>query len=144
MDWKQYVSTTALVVSIGSCALSYNLSQQSAITSVQPVLVFQYNTRSGWSVRNVGNGPALDVLVAMKTDDRADWTQPMRIPPLPKDSEFGLKKWDVYTSARTLGATYSDIRRRIYSTTCTDDLSAVDEGNSLRIWLDSEIKRHWK
>jgi hypothetical protein len=92
----------------------------------------------------VGNGPALDVLVAMKTDDGADWTQPMRIPPLSKDGEFALQKWPVYTNARTLGATYNDIQQRAYSTTCTDDLSAIHEGNALRTWSNSEIKRHWK
>jgi hypothetical protein len=144
MDWKQYVSVAALVVSIGSCALSYNLSRSSAITSVRPVLTFQFDVNSGWSIRNVGNGPALDVLVAMKTDDGTDWTQPMRIPPLSKDGEFGLQKWGVYTNARTLGATYTDIQRRTYSTTCTDDLSAIHEGNALRVWSDAEIRRHWK
>jgi len=144
MDWKQYVSVAALVVSIGSCTLSYNLSRQSAITSVRPVLVFQFDVNNGWSVRNVGSGPALDVLVAMRTDDSSDWTQPMRIPPLPKDGEFGLQKWSVYTTARTLGATYGDIQQRTYSTTCTDDLSTVHEGNALRTWSDPEIKRHWK
>jgi len=144
MDWTKYVSAVALVVSIGSFGLSYNLSRQSAITSVRPVLVFQFDVNNGWSVRNVGNGPALDVLVAMKTDDRADWTQPMRIPPLSKDGEFGLQKWGIYTDARTLGATYRDVQQRTYSTTCTDDLSTIHERNALRTWSDSEIRRHWK
>src|SRR5262245_55869944 len=99
MDWTKYVSVVALVVSVGSFGLSYNLSRQSAITSVRPVLVFQFDVNNGWSVRNVGNGPALDVLVAMKTHETADWTQPMRVPPLSKDGEFGLQKWDVYINA---------------------------------------------
>ena len=103
MDWTKYVSAIALVVSVGSFGLSYNLSHESAITSVRPVLVYQFDERKGWSVRNVGNGPALDVIVAMKKDDKADWTQPMRIPPLAKDGEFNLNKWDIYNNARTLG-----------------------------------------
>jgi hypothetical protein len=53
MDWKQYVSVAALVVSIGSCALSYNLSRSAAITSVRPVLTFQFDVNNGWSLRNV-------------------------------------------------------------------------------------------
>lgn len=143
MNWTKYISALALVVSVGSFALSYNLSRESAITSVRPVLVFQFDENEGWSVRNVGNGPALDVIVAMKKDDKADWTQPMRIPPLAKDGEFSLKKWDIYTPARTLGATYRNIQEKVYSTTCTSDLSKTHEGNVLRTWPDTEIVRHW-
>jgi len=143
MDWKQYVSAAALVVSIGSCTLSYNLSRQSAVTSVLPVLVFQYDRNSGWSLRNVGSGPALNVLVAMKKDDRADWTQPMRIPPLSKDGQFSLQKWPFYGSARMLGATYFDVQQRRYSTTCVNDVSSINEGNVLKVWPDAEIRRHW-
>jgi hypothetical protein len=143
MDWKQYVSLAALLVSIGSCTLSYDLSRRVAITSVRPVLTFQFDVNKGWSVRNVGNGPALDVLVAMKSDDSSDWAHPMRIPPLSKDGEFGLQEWEVYINARTLGATYSDIQQRTYTTTCTDDLSRIHEGNAMRTWSDLEIKRHW-
>jgi hypothetical protein len=143
MDWKQHVAAAALVVSIGSCTLSYNLSHQTAVTSVRPVLVFQYDLSSGWSLRNVGNGPALDVLVAMKKDDHADWTQPMRVPPLPKDGQFGLQKWPVYGSARVLGSSYLDVQQRQYSTTCINDLSAIHEGNALKTWPDDAIHRYW-
>ena len=108
MDWKQYTSVAALCVSLGSFTLSYNLSRQSAVTSVRPVLAFQFGA-DGWSIRNVGNGAALDLLIAMKTDDNSGWTQPLRIPPLSRDGEYGLQPWDVYTNARTLGATYTDV-----------------------------------
>lgn len=144
MDWTKYVSSVALVVSIASFGLSYRLSRDAAITSVRPVLVFQFDVNTGWSVRNVGNGPALDVLVAMRTGDNADWTQPLRIPPLSNDGEFGLQRWAVYADARTLGATYRDIQQRTYSTTCTDDVSVVQVGNALRTWPDSQIGRHWQ
>jgi len=143
MDWKQYISAAALVVSIGSCTLSYNLSRQSAITSVRPVLVFQYELGSGWSLRNVGNGPALNILIAMKKDDRAEWAQPMRIPPLPKDGLFSLQKWPVYGGARVLGASYFDVQQRPYSTSCVNDLSTIQEGNVLKTWPDDAIRRHW-
>ena len=144
MGWTKYISAVALVVSIGSFGLSYNLSRESEITSVRPVLVFQFDEENGWSVRNVGNGPALDVLVAMKKNDRGNWMHPMRIPPLSKSGEFGLNKWDVYSNARTLGVTYHDIQKKPYSTTCTNDLSEPHEGNVLPTWPDSKIGRHWQ
>ena len=71
VDWKQYVSVAALVVSVTSFGLTYRLSTQTATTSVQPVLVFEYSGDIGWSVRNVGNGPALNVLLAWISTHRS-------------------------------------------------------------------------
>ena len=144
MNWTKYISVLALFVSIGSFGLSYNLSRESAVTAIKPVLVFQFDDENGWSVKNVGNGPALDVIVAMKKDDKTDWSQPMRIPPLARNGTFNLKKWDAYTNARTLGVRYRNIQEKIYSTTCTNDLSKTHESNVLPSWSDKEIKRHWK
>ena len=89
MDWKQYVSVAALIVSVVSFGLTYSLSARSAVTSVRPVLVIEYSQQDGWYVRNVGNGPALNVIVAMK-DKTSDWKMPVRIPPLQKDGRFSL------------------------------------------------------
>ena len=143
MDWTKYISAIALVISVGSFGLSYNLSRDSAITSIRPVLVFQFDNTNGWSVKNIGNGPALDVIIAMKKGDKDDWTQPLRIPPLAKNGEFNIDKWSFYKTARTLGATYSNIQDKVYSTTCTNDLSKTHEGNVLRTWQDADIERHW-
>ena len=142
MDWKQYVSIAALLVSIISFGLTYSLSTQSAITSVRPVLIFEYNQQDGWYVRNVGNGPALNVLIAMK-DETSDWKMPVRIPPMQKDGRF-LLHWVGHLNIRTLGATYTDIAARVYSSTCTNDLSNFYEGNKLKQWGENEITAHWK
>lgn len=144
MDWKQYASVAALLVSIGSCSASLSMSRHTAITAIRPVLVFHFDLKNGWAIQNVGNGPALDLLVAMKTKDSVAWSHPLRVPPLAKDGEFGLLKWNVYVSARTLGVTYRDIQGRAYSTTCTNDRSSVHDGYSLRSWPDEEITRHWQ
>jgi hypothetical protein len=141
MDWKQYVAIAALVVSIISFVLTYSLSKRTAVTGVRPVLVFEYTENAGWIIRNVGNGPALNIVVAMKGDN-TDWVTPVRIPPLSKDGMFKLA-WVGHSNVRTLGAYYSDIAQRRYSSTCTDDLSGTHEGNQLREWPDSEISRHW-
>lgn len=91
MDWQKFSSTAALAVSVTefapSCSLSVKnaSSVKNATTSVQPIWVFHYNREQGWSVRNVGNGPALDVLIARRTDDQSDWTYPVRIAPVSKD-----------------------------------------------------------
>ena len=143
MDWKKYIAVTALVVSIISFTLTYRLSRQSAVTSVRPVLVFEYSHKDNWGVRNVGNGPALNVIVAKKTDT-TDWYNPVRIPPLAKDGQFSLADW-LYDdpNVRTLGAYYCDIVQRKYSSTCTNDLSEIHKGNKLKDWPEKEIKKHW-
>ena len=142
MDSKQYLSVAALIFSLVSFSLSFGLSRSSAVTSVRPVLVFEYEDTEGWSVRNVGNGPALNVLVAMKSDD-SDWLQPVRIPTVKRDGSFRLH-WIGSLNIRTLGVSYMDIAARPYSSTSTNDLSEVHEGNHLREWPESQISAHWK
>jgi len=142
MDWKQYVSVAALLFSLVSFLLTFSLSRTSAVTSVRPVLVFEYSAGEGWSLRNVGNGPALNVLVAMKSND-SDWLQPVRIPALGHDGSFQLR-WLGHANVRTLGASYVDIIARAYSSISTNDLSEVYEGNRLREWPESSISAHWK
>lgn len=141
-DWKLGISIVALLASIVTFSFSYNLSKQTAITSVRPVLVFEFSGDRGWSLRNVGNGPALNVVVAIKEVD-SDWKKPVRIPPISKNGAFKLtmvENWNV----KTLGAYYSDINQKLYSSTCTEDLSETHEGNKLKkAWSDSEIGRHW-
>ncbi len=78
MNWTKYIVGGAIVVSIISFTLTYRLSTQSAVTSIRAVLVFECNEKDGWNVRNVGNGPTLNVVVAKKTD-MTDWNIPVRI-----------------------------------------------------------------
>ncbi|MBT9595413.1 MAG: hypothetical protein IV094_05490 [Vitreoscilla sp.] len=142
MDWKQYTSVVALAFSVVSFMLSYSLSSHSAVTSIRPVLVFEYTHEAGWSIRNVGSGPAMNVLVAGKAEG-SDWLDPVRIPALQRDGRFPLA-WIGHANIRTLGATYVDIADRPYSSVSTNDLSTTSAGNLLRAWPESEITAHWK
>jgi hypothetical protein len=142
MDWKQYTSVAALAFSLVSFGFSYSLSSHSAVTSIRPVLVFEYTHEIGWSIRNVGSGPAMNVLVARK-DEGSDWRDPVRIPALQRDGRFPLS-WIGHANIRSLGATYFDIADRPYSSVSTNDLSTTTEGNLLRAWSESEITAHWK
>ena len=142
MDWKQYVSVAALVFSLASFGFTYALSARSAVTSIRPVLVFEYTAQTGWSVRNVGSGPAMNVLVAARAEG-SDWHDPVRVPALQRDGHFVLS-WVGHSNVRTLGATYMDIADRQYSSTSTNDLSQTTEGNTLKKWTESEITAHWK
>jgi hypothetical protein len=142
MDWKQYTSVAALVVSVVSFSLTYRLSTQTATTSIRPALVFEYNGDTGWSLRNVGNGPALNVVVAEQTNTSV-WEYPVRVPPLSKDGKLQLT-WIAHRNVRTLGTTYVDLDNRSYSSACTNDLSTTQKGNILGNWPDVEVSRHWQ
>ncbi|HRB33809.1 MAG TPA: hypothetical protein PLP93_11770 [Nitrosomonas sp.] len=142
MDWKQYTSVVALAFSVVSFGLSYSLSSKSAVTSIRPVLVFEYTHEAGWSIRNVGSGPAMNILIAGKADG-GDWRDPVRIPALQRDGRFPIA-WMGHKNIRTLGATYVDIADRPYSSLSTNDLSTTSEGNLIRAWSENEIAAHWK
>ena len=60
------LSVTALLVSVVTFGLSFWFSWRSAVTAQRPVLVFVYQQGTGWILRNIGGGPALNVLVAQK------------------------------------------------------------------------------
>jgi hypothetical protein len=89
MDWKPFGSVAALALSLISFARTYRPSAQSAVTSVRPVLVFEYRQAQGWSVRNVGNGPALNVVVA-RPSEAPHGRKPVRTPPLANGGRFKL------------------------------------------------------
>lgn len=52
--------------------------------------------------------------------------------------------WIGHQNIRTLGASYTDIEDRWYSSTCTDDLSKIHEGNQLKRWPESQVTAYWK
>jgi hypothetical protein len=83
-EWRKpalILSVRALAVSAVSFVMSYLQSQRSAVTAVMPVLAFAYGEDGRWTVQNLGNGPALNVVVAERADDRAPWSNPVRLPP---------------------------------------------------------------
>jgi hypothetical protein len=141
--WKQperLLSITALVVSVVSFSMSYLQSRSSGITGMMPVLAFVYEKDGQWVLQNLGNGPALNIIVAEKATDGSQWSNPVRIPPLPREGHFPLK---VNVNARWLGATYMDTEGHDYSATCVEDDSRVRAGRILPHWKTNEIRPHW-
>jgi hypothetical protein len=141
--WKQperLVSMTALVVSVISFSMSYLQTRTSATTGMKPVLVFVYDRNGQWLLENLGNGPALNIVVAEKPNDNSQWINPVRIPPLAREGRFPLR---VNINARWLGATYTDIEGHEYSATCVEDDSRITPGRILPHWKADEIQPHW-
>ncbi len=81
IDIKFLFSGTAIVVSIVAITVSYLSARKSRVIGLRPVLVFCFNSGSGWSVKNIGNGPALNIVLALSdADDR--WISPEGVPSL--------------------------------------------------------------
>jgi hypothetical protein len=135
------VSITALVLSVVSFVANFNLTHQSAVLARKPVLVFQYNGEMGWTLRNVGSGPALDVMVA-KRESSGPWHEPVRAPAISKDGEIKLY-WLGQTNARSLGASYADFEGVRYTTISEADVSQVKKGDLLGQWTEKDIKPFW-
>jgi hypothetical protein len=141
----------AILVSITSFAVNYWHTRQTDITSRKPVLVFEYREDQGWVLRNVGMGPAMNILVAIApggpmrtcTEEKASgWVRPVRVPPLPSDGVFGLH-WAAHIAKSSLGATYTDYDGRPYTSTCRNDLTQTCKGRQMPEWAEVDIQRHW-
>ena len=142
MELKDWLSVGAFIVSVTSLAISILNNRRSAITGIKPVLVFVYNQERGWILQNIGNGPAMNIIVAQKQVN-GQWFNPVRIPPISKGTEFVLT-WLNHVNDTGLRATYTDFQDRSYSSTCGNDLSRIFDGNKLLDWKEGEIGQHWQ
>src|SRR4051794_10957973 len=106
MTWQTATSILALIVSIVSFTLTYLLNRRSAVTVKQPIIVFEYDRQDGWKIRNIGKGPALNIVVSVR-GKQTKWLYPVRVPALGDGKEFALH-WIGNLNAWMLGVTYSD------------------------------------
>lgn len=135
------LSIAALAFSAFSFWLNYRNNSRNATLGRKPVLVFEYDGGLGWILRNVGNGPAMNVIVAQRLKT-GEWLNPVRIPPLGKDGQMALE-WLDHVNTTGLGATYVDSEDVAYTSTCREDLSRVELGIRFGPWPDEQIGRHW-
>jgi serine/threonine protein kinase len=108
----------------------------------KPILVFEYSHATGWLLRNVGSGAALDVIVAGRWLPEP-WKDPVRVPPLAAGQSLRLA-WLDRSNIDVLGASYRDARETPFSAVCQHDLTKHHEGNVLGEWEEYQIKRHWQ
>lgn len=141
--WTIVVAAIACIVS----ALSYINSRRVERTNIRPTLVFVFDGAAGWRLENIGSGPAVNILVAegnsRSIPDSPNWESPVRVPPLGQKGAHALH-WNRFTNADQLGATYSDILGRQYTTKCDRDENKLDKGNALPKWSENQIVASWK
>ncbi|GAX59957.1 4-hydroxybenzoate polyprenyltransferase and related prenyltransferase [Candidatus Scalindua japonica] len=138
IDIKFLFSGTAIAVSIIAITVSYLSARKSRVIGLRPVLVFCFNTGSGWSVKNIGNGPALNtVLALLDADDR--WISPEGIPSLGVNGEFVFGGFNTQIGIVGWGCLYTDISERPYSTIHKGNKTQIVKGSIFPAWNSDEI-----
>jgi hypothetical protein len=142
------IAVVSLVLAFTSFVVNFWLNHRAAVRARKPVLVFvdDHGEKDCWVLENVGNGPALNVIMAEREPKKdkhpGTWLNPVRVPALAKDSEFRLH-WLDHVKDRGLGAIYSDFEGRRYTSTAGDEQVFTYEGNRLPKWAEKEIENYW-
>jgi hypothetical protein len=136
------ISAISVGIALASLLVNFVLSRRSSIRARKPILVFVDDPdEECWALQNLGNGPALNVLVAQRAGGR--WFNPVRLAPLAKDGSFSLR-WLGRVDDTGLGASYADFEGRRYTSTLGGEISRAFKGDRLPRWDDSEIVRYWE
>ena len=136
------ISLIALTLSVIATISSIYFSNIGLKTNVLPTLVFVFDSGKGWAINNVGNGPALNVVVAHQVHGDDNWKDPTRLYPIPEDDVVHIE-W-VGLNPNKLIATYTDVHNRPYNSLTDEDLTTIKDKDVLRPWNESEIKRIWE
>ena len=137
-----FISAFSVTIAALSLVVNFLLNHRAAVRARKPVLVFVDEPETGcWTLQNIGNGPALNVLVAQRA--QGQWFNPVRVKPLGKDAAFPLQ-WLGRVNNTGLGATYTDFEGRPYTSTLGADVSRAYDGAQLPEWSDREIARYWE
>jgi hypothetical protein len=149
---QMIISAVALLVSGVTFALAFRAGRASDRRSRIPVLVFTENAERWWVLRNIGNGPALNVIVAVRWTNNGvagPWKDPVRVPPIGRDGELELN-WLGHTDIPILGATYEDFLAadtnsgsRTYTVTCQHDINRIVPRRVLPRWTVEETVSYW-
>lgn len=139
--WALAAVTSIGVVIFATVSLVY-FAQLAAKTSVAPQLVFIWSESTGWVIRNDGNGPASNVVVAHRLHSENEWSEPTSLYDIPK----GEKVWICWVGHNPdkLIAVYSDMNHRSYTSFTDEDRTTISDGDSVRTWKGSEVRRVWE
>jgi hypothetical protein len=139
------VAGIALVVSLIVFVDNRVRQLRAARLARQPALVFSWDKPSTtWVLRNIGNGPALDVVIAQRIDGL--WTHPLRMPEMPVDgTETVPRRWaEAWSTNPGLGSRYRSIAGESYATTTGEDVSTIATGPDVFKLDTSTIEPHWQ
>ena len=139
---RMLVVTIFAGVAIFASASFVYFAQLAAKTSVAPQLIFVWSESTGWILRNDGNGPASNVVVAHRLHSMNKWSDPTVLYDIPKGDKVSIC-WVGHNPDKLI-AVYSDMNRRLYTSFTDEDRTTISNGDSVRTWKDSEVRRLWE
>jgi hypothetical protein len=119
--------------------------QRAARLARRPALVLTWDDVQGvWQLTNIGNGPALDVVILQRVD--RSWDHPLRMPELgADDAQTVPRRWyEQWHNDPGLGAHYRSITGEKYSTKTGDDWTQINDGWFALDHTANEIEPHWR
>lgn len=146
LDAPTTISLAAFLLSTISFIVTFVRWRRDRLDRYRPVLIFEYGHSDGWAVRNLGNGPAMNVTFALKKGDiesaKGNWIERRRLPPIASGGVFKLV-WTDHDNHHGFGATYEDIIQTKFTTTCGNDVNRVSPGHIAEI-ASGESVAHWE
>jgi hypothetical protein len=137
---KEGVPIVALIVSLAAVLVNYVGAQHRDVQAIRPVLVFEYQA-SGWTIHNVGAGPAMDVIFSRLRGSEVH--EHVRLPALAKDAQFPLH-FAKQDNIHRFAVTYRDLDGRPYTSQSERDVSIAVSGFVAPRPVDSDVVPWWR
>lgn len=130
MDTGTVIATLSLILSALALVITYVVSRNTERATARPVLVFSLRSEGVWQLQNVGNGPAVSILVG-ETGREQQWFNITNCYPLAAGASIDLP-W--LRSANELAVVYTDIFQRQMTTHCASNRNTVSVTNEHPDW----------
>lgn len=147
---SNFIAAAAIILSVFTFGITQRSTRASDRRTRIPILVFVFD-KDRWLLRNVGNGPALNIYMAIKFHhgDR-NWEAPTRIPPIERNGQF-LLSWLGSLNVAVLAASYEDFlhaatnqKSSEYTVQSAHDLNRVVPQRELPRWGAEDCKPAWE
>ena len=121
------IAALAVAISIVSFVITRAQARKAERFGRRPALVVRSNKqRTEWKIENIGNGPALDVILLQRVDE--EWN-PLRMPELPADGSAPIPSTWLRPDHSALRIRYrSIVEKERYVTRVDGDCTTMSEG----------------
>lgn len=153
MDARSYIAVTSILLSVAATALTLLHATKLERLGRTPVVVIRFDEMaSRWVASNVGNGPALNIVVAQQSDEDDEWYNPVLLPIVASGESYVLA-WLGSQGDFSLGARYesvlADSRTIKFFTHTRHDRCAVYRlpqraPNLMPEYPIIDVRRHWE
>ena len=137
MNAEITIALFSFFVSIAAFIFSLITYKKNRKLSVKPVLVFlrrtsdKWEVKNRWTLRNVGNGPALNILLGEFPFHTNKWNRFTDCYPISVNSQIDLN-WLEYD--KKIAVAYEDVDGKKYTTTIDNNKNYIKEGHIYKQW----------